>query len=258
MYLNYSRLPVENMESRLLNPCFTENLRPASLLDTARLDAREVWEFSIYNVYCPNNIKQRIAFLEYVRSFIETHTKTTSNVIIGGDFNCVDNETDKVSKTSDKSSSKLESLKSDLHVADIWRKMNPYKTEYTYIDPSGRGKHSRIDTFLLNKVASAQASSCSIQVAPTPDHRAVLLSINLKTRSRGKGYWKINNSVLAQPGFQQHVDRIINETLNEYEDRVPNSLLWEYLKFQIKHNTINYCIKQAKIKYNIWMYNCKI
>ena len=68
-------------------------------------------EYSICNVYCPNDVSDRIAFLHYVKQFVKCHATSTANTLIGGDFNCVDDPMDKASRSTDKSSIEFTNLK---------------------------------------------------------------------------------------------------------------------------------------------------
>ena len=52
---------------------------------------------SVCNVYCPNNVTERIKFLADTKDFVLTHAMTKQNLYIGGDFNCAQSPIDKVS-----------------------------------------------------------------------------------------------------------------------------------------------------------------
>ena len=71
-----------------------------------------------------------------------------SNLVIGGDFNCVNDWNDRTKQKLDKSSEVLTKLKSKHNLTDIWRQIHPDKKSYTFIDPSRRDSNSRIDFFL--------------------------------------------------------------------------------------------------------------
>ena len=133
--------------------------------------------YSICNVYCPNDVSERVNFLKQTAIFVQQHAVSKQNVYLGGDFNCVDSALDKVSQKLDKSSSMLAQIKTDLKLLDIWRVVNPGKKEYSFIDPTGQGRDSRIDLWLISKSNSKYVTSCNIVQAPAPDHRAVVLSV---------------------------------------------------------------------------------
>ena len=76
-------------------------------------------EFTIVNVYAPNVISERIIFFKQVSKFINQHAVNKSGLIIGGDYNCVLTEKDRVSGVIDKSSKVLGDFLNDFHVFDV-------------------------------------------------------------------------------------------------------------------------------------------
>ena len=93
-------------------------------------------EFTIVNVYAPNEMQDRISFFKYMKSVVDTHAVNKNRLIIAGDFNCVLSENDGITRKIDKSTDILEHTIVQLNVIDIWRFLNPNTTEFTYIDPS--------------------------------------------------------------------------------------------------------------------------
>ena len=81
--------------------------------------------------------------------------------------------------------------------------------------------------------------------APTPDHKAVYIEVKARRNTRGKGYWKMNNSVINEENYREGISKLFDETLEEYGEHVPKSVLWEYLKIKIKEFTISYCIARS-------------
>ena len=205
--------------------------------------------YSICNVYCPNDVSERVNFLKQTAIFVQQHAVSKQNIYLGGDFNCVDSSLDKVSQKLDKSSSMLAQIKTDLKLLDIWRVVNPGKNEYSFIDPTGQGRDSRIDLWLISKSNSKYVTSCNIVQSPAPDHRAVVLSVKKCSKPRGKGYWKMNNSVISDEKYKEGIIRLFNNVTVEYQDVSP-VLLWEYLKVKIKEFTIAYCISKSQSNKN--------
>ena len=105
--------------------------------------------YSIMNVYCPNDVKQRMEFINGISDWIERYAMNKSNLVIGGDFNCVNYHCDRTKRNLDKSSEVLTELKSKHNLIDIWRQMHPDEKAYTFIDPSARDSNSRIDFFYV-------------------------------------------------------------------------------------------------------------
>ena len=58
-------------------------------------------------MYVPNVVSERISFFKQVSKFINQHPVNKSGLIIGGDYNCVLTEEDRVQGVIDKSSKVL-------------------------------------------------------------------------------------------------------------------------------------------------------
>ena len=150
--------------------------------------------------------------------------------MIGGDFNCVLSEKDCVTGKTDKSTITLNNVMVKLNVIDIWRLLNPYGKYYTYIDPSCNKRNSRIDLILCSSALKSRSIKSVISQAPTPDHKPVNVIIQMKQSKRGKGYWKLNNSLLEIEEYQEGITRIYDEIIEEYEPYVSKAVLWDYFK----------------------------
>ena len=203
---------------------------------------------TLCNVYCPNNVAERVQFLTEIKAFVTNHSMSILNLYIGGDFNCIDCISDRVSGALDKSSSALTKLKNDLNLLDVWRHCNPTEKGFTYVDPTRNGHNSRIDLWLVPKLISNKIKSCTIVQAPAPDHKAVVLEVHTTERKRGPGYWKMNNSILNDEEYKKGITELYHNTLDEYGDRVSHTLLWDFLKLKIKEYTIAYCKMKSKFR----------
>ena len=67
------------------------------------------------------------------------------------------------------------------------------------------------------------------------------MCIENKERKRGKGYWKLNVSILKEENYKEIIQNLIQETLADYVDKVDKSSLWELIKVRIKEASIKYC-----------------
>ena len=61
--------------------------------------------------------------------------------------------------------------------------------------------------------------------APAPDHKAVAMVIKTGSNTRGKGSWKINNSVLKEENYKVGINKLFVDLLEEYGQDVPKPLL---------------------------------
>ena len=106
------------------------------------------FKFNLVNIYSPNTASDRKTFSTCLHDYFISQ----GNLIIGGDFNCIDNAIDKHNcmcvLPMDKNS--LCSIKSDFTLVDIWRKQNPLKISYTWSNKD-HSQASRIDRFCIAK-----------------------------------------------------------------------------------------------------------
>ena len=179
--------------------------------------------------------------------FIHMHAVTRSRLIIGGDFNCVLNANDRVSGLTNRSTILLEVLE-HFSLIDVWKCLNPTQVAFTYIDPSVRMHHCRIDHVLCSKALKSLCFSSNICQAPVPDHKVVNVHLKAKKNDRGKGYWKMNNSMLNTEEYDLGIRKIYDEVILEYGQDVPKSLMLDYFKIKVKEFSIAFGIKQAQCR----------
>jgi exonuclease III len=104
-------------------------------------------KFTLINVYCPNDHTERKSFLEnLVHQVPHGHY-----VILGGDFNCVDNPAlDKIGgrdRVGASSRPLLQRITAKADLKDVFRSLNPDTKSCTYFSHSA-GVQSRLDRFL--------------------------------------------------------------------------------------------------------------
>jgi hypothetical protein len=205
-------------------------------------------EYSLVNIYAPNKVLDRIAFFKTMKSFIDEHALNKNRLFIGGDFNCVLTATDRSFGITDKSMYVLKVFVKAYSLVDAWKDFNPNRKEYTFIDSSFRTRNSRIDFIFCSRSVKPFCVSSSICQAPAPDHKAVCLHFRTYINTRGKGYWKFNNSVLKDEDFVCGVKEMYLNIVCEYGDDVPKSVLWDYMKLRIKEYSVTYCIRKAQVR----------
>ena len=92
---------------------------------------------------------------------------------------------------------------------------------------------------------------CS-QDCPCPDHKVVFMLLEGKERKRGKGYWKLNVSILKEEEYREIIPNIIEGTFAEYMHKIDKSLIWELTKIKVKKTSIKYCrTRQLKLSKEI-------
>ena len=206
-------------------------------------------QYSVINIYCPNNIKDRIDFLTDTMDWIDEF-KCSDDIIMCGDVNCVTDDLDRVTKLVDKSADALIKLKDTLKVSDIWRKLHPQVRDYTFIDPSQRHSDSRIDVIMISDNLANYAQLSEHKYAPVPDHKAVVTQLCTSPNTRGKGYWKLNVSVLSDDEYVSGIRDIIKKTMTDYKCVTYIGGVWELIKIRIKEYSIFYSQRKAKDKSN--------
>ena len=98
------------------------------------------------------------------------------------------------------------------------------KQEFTVVN-------SRIDLVLCSSSLQSKCSRSVTAQAHAPDHRAVCLAIEI---NKGKGYWKLNNGHLEHEEYQEGIVRLYEEVIEEYDEYVTKSVLWDYFKLRVK------------------------
>ena len=121
----------------------------------------------------------------------------------------------------------------------------PTVVDTTYIDPSFRHANSRLDIVCVCPELETYVQSCVHKLTPCPDHKAVIMTLMLSERKRGKGYWKLNVIVLKEDGYRKNISDLIKHTMAEYADQVDSSMVWELIKVRVKEFSVKYCCKRS-------------
>ena len=70
----------------------------------------------------------------------------------------------------------------------------------------------------------------------------ITLSLSLHSNPRGKGFWKLNTSLLAEARYFEEIRAAIQETVKDYENDVSvnPALIWEMVKLKVREKSISY------------------
>ena len=101
------------------------------------------------SIYAPNTLRKRKLFSQNLHEFFFTG----SELIIRGDFNCIDSQKDKYGGNIDTGfvgKQELSKLKSDFYLTDISRKKNPHTIQFTWLNANATIA-CRLDKFLISK-----------------------------------------------------------------------------------------------------------
>ena len=212
---------------------------------------------SIVNVYGPND-DNPIFF-----STLETKMQTWANnsVIIGGDFNVVQDYTIDTLNIQDrnnpKAHEKINDLKDEMDLHDPWRLQYPDTRMYTWHNT--QNKHSRLDYFLISSELLNYVCDPMIKPGYRSDHSIVELYLKLSNHPKGPGLWKFNNSLLFDEIYVNEIRACINTTVEQYKSRnvlnsdpennqytISDQLLFEMLKLEIRGKSIAYSAAKKK------------
>ena len=105
---------------------------------------------------------------------------------------------------------------------------------------------SRLDYFMVTRSLEYDISDCQIKPGLSSDHSLVRLNLSLKRAvKRGKGTWKFNNNLLRDKEYVNLRDLIQNVKHNVFFSN--KNIMWEYLKCQVRSDTISYSIAKQKM-----------
>ena len=211
--------------------------------------------FLLLNVYAPtqDSPHDQMEFIKLIESLLLD--KINNNIILCGDFNTYLNTTlDKsgrhVPESLTEYSQALTNMTEEMNLIDIWRILNPDVKRYTWRGHTKNGfVQSRLDYFFISSHMIYDVQVADIAPSIKSDHSLLKLSFNLKPcESRGKGFWKFNNSLLSDNSYVVKVKQIIVDNQNKYSELTNKSLLWDVIKCEIRSYTISYSSYIAKQK----------
>ena len=192
-------------------------------------------KLTVVNVYGPN--KDDLVVFEKLHSLIQQFGEEP--YIVGGDINTVQNPyMDRYPNHDHQNhpncSGRIETLKEDLDLIDVWRYMNPCKRQFTWRSKTAQ---SRIDYFLISNTLKNFVDDVGIHYGYRSDHSAISLSIKRWVPKRGPGFWKLNTSLLSNPSYKSDIRQTIQSVIQENRDMEVDKL-WEFLKYKVKEKFI--------------------
>lgn len=135
-----------------------------------------------------------------------------------------------------------------LHLNDLWKEKYVNSNGYTWCDANNIPK-SRIDYIFISTSLLIKIKQIIISRIPgthnngtrMSDHRAIKFNLSVYDNERGKGYWKLNTSLLKSNEYKHQVNKIITDI-----SKVEGSSIdkWESLKISIKDFSRAFSIKR--------------
>ena len=165
------------------------------------------FKFNIICLYAPNTVSDRRLFFNRLHTFFLSH----GDLILGGDFNCIDSDLDRLKIKSDFSADKrcLLALKSDFCLVHIFRKKNLKAISFTW-SSKDFSQASRLDRFYISfsLLQSFRGNKCF--PCPLSDHDFADLFISpVNVSLHGSGVWKFNCSLLSDDDFVKIITLLI-------------------------------------------------
>ena len=196
---------------------------------------------TLANIYGPNDDEPKFFknLFDHLKDF------KCEEIILGGDFNLVLNiEKDKkggLPRTHQNALKVVKQACEELDLTDIWRTLNPESQRFTW----RRRKpeiQCRLDFFLISSSLICDTNQADIAPGYKTDHSLILLEIALHHNPRGRGFWKLNTSLLTDEEYLKAIRTVIHQTKIEYKsDNLVNpALLWEMIKMKVREKSISY------------------
>ena len=164
---------------------------------------------NLVNIYAPSggsNTRQRKEFFSSLTDYVNGDSETCLN-LVGGDFNCILNDSLDCNfprDYSDSSAKCLRDITQTLGLSDIYRIFHPDSKGFTF--HSSNGTRSRIDRFYIDTVN--QVLTTSIEPFPmAPDHNLIVVDLAFGDLPRGRGPWKFNTALLKDSRFVENIEQ---------------------------------------------------
>jgi len=195
-------------------------------------------KYLIANVYCPNDHKQNIDFIDKVYSKILEILNSYPDcfVVLGGDFNSCATELDYLNRVKLKSEEELTKLIAQCN--DMCELTDSYRVVRK--DPGftwNRGDcYSRLDyLFISNGLVSRIVNSRVDWAFEKSDHAALITTIKLNPEiSKGPGILKVNPIILNDPQKLEQVRSDLNFLINQIPNHWNGHVKLDYLKMIIR------------------------
>ena len=186
-------------------------LREIRTLVSCRAQLAFLGSIAVVNVYAPSGSDRKFERESFFARdlFRAFSTNSTTNWIIGGDFNCILKPIDVENGTgfNQKKCPQLLDLVNINSLRDVFRHFYPNRKEYTFFRTSCAP--SRLDRFYVSQKILQRVNSVQ-HVASLSDHCGVLLDMGFQSFNQyGKKisretYWKLNVRILEDEDFEEN------------------------------------------------------
>ena len=231
----------------------------------------EEYVINLSCIYGPNEDNPQF-YENIVLKQIETHQESSDFVILGGDLNLVmSQDLDTFGYTAEhnvNAKTKLKEGMENLGLVDVFREFHPDKKRFSWRQFGGN-KRARLDLFIISATLLPFIEQTDILPGISSDHSITTLEIDFSKFSRGRGFFKFNNSLLKDSEYATIVTEAIREVATKYAEDVYEEnflksanpeqlqnlfyyinpqLLMECILLEIRGKSIEYCARKKKLK----------
>lgn len=236
----------------------TVNFSNVIMNPNGRITSVVIDQMNFINVYAASGSTHKNERNDMFMSEIVPHISTVKQNVIVGDFNCVLLKSDSNSKNLNTCVG-LETLVQTLQLYDVELKKNR-RGNFTFI--RGQSK-SRLDRYYASLEVIEKVKTIATKPVAFSDHHAVVLKYQVPdgvvNQVRGRGYWKINPSILLNDNVCDALAQIYQEckTYTMYHRDI--NVWWnDYAKNRIskffKHQ--NFLLNQQNHREKNFYYAC--
>lgn len=199
---------------------------------------------NLMNIYAPTGPKERKEFFESLRQY----QPGDQNLLLAGDFNCIENlDLDKQGGNPNSGKTGIEELEFFVNgntLIDTWRDTHKHDRIYTWSNKDFSIR-TRLDRWYIPHNLRATSS---IRACPYSDHSLVEISVTPNRGSRGKGFWKLNVSLLKDKSFQREIHAFHQFWRGEKDNFPSTSEWWDAAKYHYKGIAVKHAVRKSRAR----------
>ena len=219
--------------------------------------------FTIVSIYGPND--DRPSFFNYINNAL--NDLPTDNILIGGDFNFVPDQTrdSNYSRQNNPGArNSFENVIQEHNLVDTWRELNPDDGGFTWMRNNPL-KYGRLDRFYVSEHLTSHITAIKVNSGYRSDHSIVALEIREPQKKRGSGIWKFNESLIDDAKYDKRIKEVVIETIKQYaipvysdefiysplnfdeiQFTISDGLFYETLLMMIRGETVKFSKQKAR------------
>ena len=219
----------------------------------------------LVNIYGPNNDNPN--FYEKLGEICAEMGNGSIPFIIAGDLNMALNgkidTVNYVRENNTKARDVLLRIMEENDFIDIFREREGNLKQYTWRNNGPLVKQARLDYIIISRSLIPQVSDVNIIPGYRSDHSMVTLKLGRAAQTRGKGFFKINNSLLFCEDYCAEIqktivdtvltyarpvyaEKFVRENVNGVEITISWSSFWEVLILNLRTTTLSFAIHKKR------------